>query len=103
MKEWLFQRQSYLFPAKLMNGVKGSVKKTEKKGQARPPVLLKKRQSHQKEVVYRRIMADARVANGERLPISDDAGAYEQGRSKELEEFINFRGTKRVKMTESVS
>ena len=100
MKEWLFQRQSYLFPAKLMNGVKNSVKKTEL---ARPPRLLKKRQSHQKEVVYRRIMADARVANGERLPISDDAGADEQGRSKELEEFINFRGTKRVKMTESVS
>jgi hypothetical protein len=48
-------------------------------------------------------MGDTRVANGERLPISDDAGADVYGRSKELEDYVNFRGNKRVKVSETES
>lgn len=88
-----------MFPAKLMAG---KTKKVDSSNVV-PVQVLKKRRNHQKEVVYRRIMADARIANGERLPISDDAGADEQGRSKELEEYLNFKGTKRVKISETVS
>jgi hypothetical protein len=53
--------------------------------------------------LYRRIMGDTRVANGERMPISDDAAADTQGKSKELEEYLNYRGNKRVKVSETES
>ena len=89
----------------MMNGNKGAKKEARKKDEPAiiAPNVLKKRRNHQKEVLYRRIMVDARVANGERLPISDDAGADTYGRSKELEEYLNFRGIKRVKISETES
>ncbi len=57
-----------------MSNNKGGAKAPKENAVAQPKVLQKRR-NHQKEVLYRRIMGDTRVANGERLPISDDAGA----------------------------
>ena len=58
---------------------------------------------HQKDVLYKRMMEDPKIANCERLPVCDDGGNDTFGRSKELEEFIAFRGTKRVKVSETKS
>jgi hypothetical protein len=61
---------------------------------------------HQKDVMYKKLMSDPRVAKIERLPISDDAAADDFGKSAFLEDFLNSRGTshhttKRQKLTDS--
>ena len=84
-------------------GVKGN---KEEKGKGTFE-SLKKRRVHQKDVLYKKIMGDARIAKVERLQICDDAAADDFGKSAFLEDFLNSRGnsalhiTKRVKLTES--